>query len=359
MRSSTPAWLLLGLSSLCVVTVGACARVAPQANAMTGGSGGSGGSSRPGIDGGVRPDRGPTNIPMQCGDGVLTQDEACDDGNAVAGDGCAADCLTRRARAFVHAGREALSPRRALRRRRRRAARAVRRRQHRRPATAARATCKVELGLKCSGSPSMCTPTRPAATSMIEGAESCDDGNAAAVRRLLGRLPERARLQDRRAACPVAATASSSTKHCDDGNNVDGDGCSADLQDRARVHVQAADAGRQDAGPGGLPRLPRHMPAGLRAGRERADDGAHRAWCKPTLDADGKPVYTGHRRRAYVTSAATFAQWYRDTPGVNHTHRRQADAVEQRQGRLREPLGPERRAVAGDRAGVLLRQRRR
>ena len=28
------------------------------------GSGGSGGSSRPGIDAGVRPDRGPTNIPM-------------------------------------------------------------------------------------------------------------------------------------------------------------------------------------------------------------------------------------------------------------------------------------------------------
>ncbi len=82
MRSSTPAWLLLGLGSLCFVTVGACARVAPQTNVMAG-SGGSGGSSRPGTDGGVRPDREPSNIPMQCGDGVRTEDEACDDGNTM------------------------------------------------------------------------------------------------------------------------------------------------------------------------------------------------------------------------------------------------------------------------------------
>src|SRR5262252_619742 len=94
MRSSTPAWLLLGLGSLCCFIVGACARVAPQANVMTGGSGGSGGSSRPGIDGGVRPDRGPSNVPEKCGDGVRTEDEACDDGNTDSGDGCSSDCRT-------------------------------------------------------------------------------------------------------------------------------------------------------------------------------------------------------------------------------------------------------------------------
>ena len=35
------------------------------------------------------------------------------------------------------------------------------------------------------------------------------------------------------------------------------------------------------------------------------------------LDANGKPVFTGITG-AYTT-AGTFAEWYRDTPGVNHT----------------------------------------
>src|SRR5438876_6407974 len=158
MRSSTPPWLLLGLSSLCFVSVGACARVASQANVMTG-SGGSGGSPRPGTDGGVRPDRGPTNIPMECGDGVLTQDEACDDGNTVSGDGCSSDCRT------VEPGYSYIP---------------VRKPCHRvarcgdgvlvppelcddgnaKAGDGCSATCKVELGFKCSGSPSACTPTK-------------------------------------------------------------------------------------------------------------------------------------------------------------------------------------------------------
>jgi fibro-slime domain-containing protein len=38
---------------------------------------------------------------------------------------------------------------------------------------------------------------------------------------------------------------------------------------------------------------------------------------QPDLDANGKPVFTGIAG-AYTT-AGTFAEWYRDTPGVNHT----------------------------------------
>jgi fibro-slime domain-containing protein len=40
---------------------------------------------------------------------------------------------------------------------------------------------------------------------------------------------------------------------------------------------------------------------------------------KTTLDTDGKPVYTGNVTGSYITSATTFAEWYRDTPGVNHS----------------------------------------
>ena len=39
---------------------------------------------------------------------------------------------------------------------------------------------------------------------------------------------------------------------------------------------------------------------------------------QPDLDASGKPVFIGNSANAYTT-AATFAEWYRDTPGVNHT----------------------------------------
>jgi fibro-slime domain-containing protein len=38
---------------------------------------------------------------------------------------------------------------------------------------------------------------------------------------------------------------------------------------------------------------------------------------QPDLDASGKPVYSGITG-AYTT-ASTFPEWYRDTPGVNHT----------------------------------------
>src|SRR5262245_32257575 len=37
---------------------------------------------------------GPDGVtPQGCGDGTLTDDEACDDGNTDSGDGCAANCL--------------------------------------------------------------------------------------------------------------------------------------------------------------------------------------------------------------------------------------------------------------------------
>jgi len=43
---------------------------------------------------------------------------------------------------------------------------------------------------------------------------------------------------------------------------------------------------------------------------------------KTDLDGEGKPVYTASAAvtgMSYVSSATTFSQWYRDTPGVNHT----------------------------------------
>ena len=176
MRSPTPAWLLLGLGSLCFVTVGACARVASQTTLIDWTAAGAAvelaagdrrwrraaiadpRTSRRSVATASAPRTKPATtatpsrttaarriaarstpairaIPVgkpchrvaRCGDGVLVLPELCDDGNTKAGDGCSA-------------------------------------------------TCKVELGFKCSGSPSVCTPTK-CGDKIVEGAESCDDGN--------------------------------------------------------------------------------------------------------------------------------------------------------------------------------------
>ncbi len=65
--------------------------------------------------------------PPACGDGVVPQGEACDDGDALGGDGCSA-------------------------------------------------TCMVETGYVCSGQPSACTPK--CGDGLLVGGETCDDGNA-------------------------------------------------------------------------------------------------------------------------------------------------------------------------------------
>jgi cysteine-rich repeat protein len=52
-----------------------------------------------------------------CGDGVLTPDEACDDGNQLDADGCAADCLTVELGYFLQSARGELPRGSAVRRR--------------------------------------------------------------------------------------------------------------------------------------------------------------------------------------------------------------------------------------------------
>ena len=305
MRSSTPAWLLLGLSSLCFVTVGACARVAPEANVMAGGSGGSGGSSRPGIDGGVRRDRGPTNIPMQCGDGVRTSDEACDDGNTVAGDGCSADCRT------VEPGFSCTPAGKPCHRVARCGDGVVVPPElcddgNTTAGDGCSATCKIELGYKCSGSPSVCTHDQVRRRHDRGGGELRRRQHAA-VRRLLGRLPERAQLHSAAArASPGAATASSCRRGVRRRQQRRRRRLLGDLQDRARLHVHAAGAGRQDVGAGRLPRLPMHMPADFEpsaTGRTMASPGMVQADAGRRRQAR----LHGQRQQRRITTAATFA----------------------------------------------------
>ena len=177
-------------------------------------------------------------------------------------------------------------------------------------------TCKIELGFKCSGSPSQCTPTT-CGDKKVEGAESCDDGNA---------LP----FDGCSATCqnePVCTTGACTSKcgdgivvheDCDDGNNVDGDGCSADCKVEPGYTCKQPALGDKLLVPAIFRDFRAKMPADFEpgaTGRTMALTGI----VKPDLDADGKPVYTGAVTGSYITSATTFAEWYRDTPNVNHS----------------------------------------
>lgn len=52
---------------------------------------------------------------------------------------------------------------------------------------------------------------------------------------------------------------------------------------------------------------------------QRAVDGVRTGVVQQTLDAEGKPVFIGPENQGSFTSAANFAQWFRDVPGVNQS----------------------------------------
>ena len=281
MRSTVLSPLLVAAAC---TALGACAGVKTQSTTGSGGTnGGVDGSVGPNQDANVSFDFGTPDIMIapphsECGDGTRSQDEACDDHNVTGGDGCAADCLT------VDPGYSCQPPGMPCHRIARcgdgvvRAARAVRRQQRDRRGRLLgdlQDRDRVEV-------------QRQPEHVLAHDLRRPENGRRrrvrrrqrAAVRRLLGRLPERARLQDRSKRLVHVALRgrhrrqrSVRRRQQRRRRRVLGH-----LQDRARVHVQAAGARRHDGGSGRLSRLPRQdAQRRLRAaGRDGADDGAHR-----------------------------------------------------------------------------------
>jgi len=312
MRSSTPSWLLLGLSSLGLIA-GACARVAPL-DVQTGSGGG--GGSQPNTDGGSRIDRGPSNIPMQCGDGVRTQDEACDDGNTVSGDGCSSDCRT------VDPGYSCNPVGKPCHRIARCGDGVVVLPElcddgNTTAGDGCSATCKVEIGFKCSGNPSVCTPTK-CGDKIVEGAESCDDGNTVPYDGCSADCQSEPNCTSASGACASrCGDGIVVNEACDDGNNIDGDGCSSTCQIEPGFMCNQPPLGDRMQVPVVYRDFRYHNPTDFEPsalGKSTATTGL----VQTTLDADGKPVFSG-MTGAYIASTQSFAEWYRDTPGVNHT----------------------------------------
>jgi fibro-slime domain-containing protein len=108
-----------------------------------------------------------------------------------------------------------------------------------------------------------------------------------------------------------------SNEECDDGNVTVGDGCDSYCRIESGfkcivVPVIYRDFKEEhyDFEPGGPQRI-------------TGCDDASMNMISGTLDADGKPTLgagsTGGFGCNYVTSADTFAEWYRDVPGINYT----------------------------------------
>jgi fibro-slime domain-containing protein len=316
MRSLRSLWLILVLGPW---MASGCASIKPPGQGGGGGpdgGGGGGGTSQQGSDGPLTPpDRGTPVLPVACGNGERTTDEACDDSNTVSGDGCSADCLTvepgfscipvgqpchRIARCGdgVVVLPELCDDNNVI------------------AGDGCSGTCKVELGWKCSGAPSVCTHTT-CGDNVIEGAESCEDGNA---------LPFDGCSEDCQSEpnCSGASCVSRCGdgivvgEACDDGNTTDGDGCSATCTIEPGFMCQQPPLGNQILVPIVYRDFRYHNPTDFQPtapGRTAALPGI----AAPTLDAQGKPVYTGAVAGSLIASTASFAEWYRDTPGINHT----------------------------------------
>jgi fibro-slime domain-containing protein len=111
-----------------------------------------------------------------CGDGVVLSPEMCDDKNIVGGDGCSE-------------------------------------------------MCQIEFGYKCEGEPSDCSPS-VCGDGVQEGAESCDDGNTVpfdGCSDICQKEPDCSE-GECKSECGDGFILG---EECDDGNKLDGDGCSS------------------------------------------------------------------------------------------------------------------------------------
>jgi fibro-slime domain-containing protein len=251
--------------------------------------------------------------PPGCGDGNLTKDEACDDHNKEAGDGCAANCLSVEAgfscnpvgvpcHRVARCGDSVVVPPELCDD------------GNKDPGDGCSASCKYEPGYKCDGSPSTCTPTT-CGDGVIEGAESCEDGNAKpfdGCSSLCQNEPD----------CKSGACQSECGdgivvgEDCDDGNNTDGDGCSADCKVEGGYECKSSLGNTMR-----VPAVYRDFQSAhpdFEPGASGQDVGTS-GLVKEELDADGKPVFAAANNTKWITSADTFAEWYRDVPGTNST----------------------------------------
>lgn len=245
-----------------------------------------------------------------CGNGIRTDDEACDDGNRKGGDGCAADCLgleqgyscykagepcrpIARCGDGVVAASEACDD------------------GNREPGDGCAVDCHLEFGFMCEGEPSRCSPTT-CGNGEREGTESCDDGNPVPFDGCSARC--QAEPDCSGGACTsVCGDGLVLGEACDDGNRRDGDGCSASCELEDGFHCELA-SGCSASDERCVLRVqviyrdfsPDHPDFQIGCGEHVP------GLVEPRLSTAGKPVLAGRGGRACIQSSDTFGQWYAD-----------------------------------------------
>ena len=313
------AWraLLCLFGSACLLAVpgiGCSATSGDKTSDMSSGSSGgkspgSGGSLVLGSGGGIvlcqtncLPD-GPA--PANCGDGKLTEDEACDDGNLADGDGCLGNCLGVEpgfscspsgvpCHVVALCGDGVVSSNEMCDD------------GNTKDGDGCNARCKLELGYKCPGTPSVCTPTT-CGDNVKEGAEGCDDGNA---------IP----LDGCSATCqsePDCSGASCTSycgdgilidEDCDDGNALDGDGCSSKCELEPGFMCEQKQNCEMIGGACAL-RVPTVFRDFTNSHADfHCGSGTGRPTIAPKL-TNGKPVLVSGAGGC-ISSTASFGEWY-------------------------------------------------
>ncbi len=307
------------------VVVSACSAGGDDArgNGSSGGKNGANGQGGgPNLSGGNGPvigtDDPPVQAPPNCGNGELTDDEACDDGNKMSGDGCSETCLQ------VEPGFSCASPGNACREIARCGDGFVATSErcddgNTSPGDGCSERCKIELGKKCEGSPSVCTDAE-CGNSMVEGAESCDDGNDVpfdGCSSLCLREPN-CQGQTCTSDCGDGLVIN---EGCDDGNNLDGDGCSATCTIENGFTCAQEPQCEVVSGQCVL-----RVPAIFRDFSDTHSDFGHGNECglpedapivpgiaQAMLDAEGRPVLGTAPALACIQSAESFASWFRES----------------------------------------------
>jgi fibro-slime domain-containing protein len=260
--------------------------------------------------------------PPNCGDGALTEDEACDDGNKVSGDGCSDTCLRN------EPGFSCATPGQACRQIARcgdgvKAATELCDDGNTAPGDGCSDRCRVELGKKCEGSPSVCTDAI-CGNNVREGAEGCDDGNNIPFD---GCSP----ICLREPSCGAPGVACTSEcgdgllidEACDDGNLIDGDGCSSTCTVETGFACTAAAACEllNEQCVLRVPAVFRDFSGTHPDFGDNNCSGLVTGAVAPQFNAAGRPALStpNGNGAACLTSDANFQQWFTDVPGTNLT----------------------------------------
>ena len=268
----------------------------------------------------------PCVLVMVCGDKKITGSETCDDGNSKPGDGCSDSCqvepgwvcpvLGAACRAAkcgdgIIAGTEICDDGNAV------------------SGDGCSITCQVEIGWVCPTAGQACSKT-VCGNGVIEGSEECDDGNLIPYDGCSPTCTIEPQCSNGNCTAVCGDGFKFPQEACDDGNTRSGDGCSADCQ--VETGYACTTTNQTPSTTLDIPVLYRDFmydgtPAtsGHPAGHPDFENpaftpstgGAVTGLIASQLGGDGKPVFAstqGNGAHPFITSVDTFASWYHDDP---------------------------------------------